>query len=240
MKKLGLAIAFAAISSTAFSQSAFSGFYGQLSTGYESNSVTNSQNASIYRPGGALAVQDSRNNSYSSNSSPLVMGAGYFWDVKDSYLLGIGADYSIPPSSTNTVVTANSRSFGTFTTPGLSNQFKISNRYNIYVTPAYAIDKDKLAYIKAGYSNQNVGLMVSNSNGGGGNKTTSTSGYILGLGYKQMIAKGIYGFAEYNYMKYSNANLGNSGSIAGGASWAASSSASSNAYNFLIGVGYAF
>jgi hypothetical protein len=56
---------------TAIAQSAFEGFYGQISTGYENNSVSNTgltmSNSSNF-PGG---------NNSSKGSMPLVVGLGY-------------------------------------------------------------------------------------------------------------------------------------------------------------------
>jgi hypothetical protein len=98
---------------------------------------------------------------------------------------------------------------------------KKGDSYNIFVTPAYAIDKDKLAYAKVGFSSANYEI-------GGDNDVYN--GYSLGLGYRQMIQGSWYGFAEVNYTSYGNQNVATN----------ASGTASFKVTNALVGVGYLF
>jgi hypothetical protein len=62
----------------------------------------------------------------------------------------------------------------------------------------------------------------------------------LGLGYKQMISGGFYGFAEANYMSYNKVNLGTSWTETTGVRVTNNTNTGASAYNFLVGVGYRF
>jgi outer membrane immunogenic protein len=141
-----------------------------------------------------------------------------------------------------------------------SSLCNLSNRFNLFITPGYAIDKDKLVYIKAGYSQVTAQYNVSTSltrtaNGvstktaaTGGSQSSNQGGYLIGLGYKQIITSGLYGFVEGNYMGYSApsysystyspaaVSLGRSAS----ARTVTTSFASLNSFQALIGLGYAF
>ena len=128
-------------------------------------------------------------------------------------------------------------------------KIKTSNRFNIFITPGYAIDQDKLVYLKGGYTSVQVDVTAPSSVTIGGesaslagitsNQTKTINGYILGLGYKQIINGGFYGFGEANYMNYSNANFGKTSSISG---FNVSTNTSSHltSYQILVGLGYKF
>lgn len=219
------------LSSGALAQSAFQGFYGQISTGYENNTIS-SANLTGQDYGSSPNVSNSE--SPSGQSAPLVLGFGYTFLVKDKFTIGLGIDYSALSQTT---------SAAGFVYPGFSSagvfdyDFTVSNRFNLFVTPGYAVDKDKLAYIKLGYSNQQVQFAQTNCCSSPSNKT-NVSGYVLGLGYKQMIHNGLYGFVEANYYSYNKASL--SSVYTDGPGGTVSSNPKSSAYNFLVGVGYRF
>lgn len=228
-KKLLVVIASALVANVAVAQSAFQGFYGQVGTGYENNTV---QNSNIAFSDASFVTNSSGGGTATSAGAPLVLGLGYTFSVAPKFTLGLGADYSALPQTTGT----STYNFG----GGCSDpdggcvklNYKISDRYNIFVTPGYAIDKDKLAYLKVGYSGQTVTAQAQN---GGGNTSTNVSGIVAGLGYKQIITGGIYGFGEFNYFNYAKANFSSSdmnGSM--------NIKQGVNAYNFLVGVGYKF
>jgi outer membrane immunogenic protein len=219
--KLLVAAAATVVASSAMAQSAFEGAYGQLGVGYDQNSLSSSN----LTAGGATVVTAPGSN---GGSFAGVIGLGYNFSVTKDFLLGIGADYGVVPSSsvsgTNDVGTTNT---------------KISNRYNIFVTPGYVIDKNKLAYLKAGYSSQTVkvtdgpGTTVGETLGSG-----SANGYVVGIGYKQMVSKGFYGFGEANYYGYSGANF-TAATLSDG-NTISNYSPKTSAYQFLVGVGYKF
>jgi len=246
-------------------QSAFAGFYGQLSTGYESNQLGSlSGNATNTPNQGTDVIRSAPSQTF--GGAPLVLGAGYYWQASEKWLIGLGADYSalsqtsssIPVSVTNVPGNNSLRSGETATLNGASMQ--LSNRFNLFITPAYAIDKDKLVYIKAGYSQVTAQFNRSNSltrtaNGvstttaaAGGSQSSNQGGYLIGLGYKQIITSGLYGFVEGNYMSYSAPSDSYSANSPAAVSLSRSNStrtvstsfASLNSYQALIGLGYAF
>jgi outer membrane immunogenic protein len=243
MKSAKLLVALAAtglVATSAFAQkSAFEGFYGQIATGYESNSAS-SLNGSI--------VDSSRSNFSAPNqtfsTAPLVIGLGYNFSVTPKWVIGLGADYSAMNSKSSTYSSSMSGP-GVPAGASLNGQsIELSNRFNVFVAPGYAIDKDKLVYLKAGYSSVSVKGNPPTSYTqpgyreaitGVSSQTSSLSGYVLGLGYKQMITGGLYGFAEGNYMSYTNLNQSqrDMGSTI-------NSSANLSSYQLLVGVGYKF
>jgi len=254
------------VSSNVYAQSAFAGFYGQLSTGYESNQLGGQSDLVTVNPY-AKSDFSTSGASQSFGGAPLVLGAGYYWQASDKWLIGLGADYSaLKQTSSNYPVTASNLSGSTSIPAGETDTFnggnmQLSNRFNLFLSPGYAIDKDKLVYIKAGYSqvtaqyNRATSLTV--SGGGmsttypakGGNSSSNQSGYLLGLGYKQIINSGLYGFVEGNYMSYNAPSYTFSSSkaidLAHGVTSASTRTVSTNfgslnTYQFLVGLGYAF
>ena len=189
-------------------QSAFEGAYGQVGIGYEN--VTPSFSGGTIR-GYGYSMSGNNSNSFAGTAT-----LGYSFELAPSFLLGFGAEYS-PFAGSNANYTA--------TIPGIGSataQYNKQNSYNIFVSPGFAIDRDKLVYAKVGFTGANL----KTSDGG----SDSLTGYSLGLGYKQIITGGLYGFGEVNYASYSNANIG------GGASGTYSATAT----NFLAGLGYKF
>jgi hypothetical protein len=257
MKKILISILFAISASPIFAQSAFTGFYGQVSTGYESNQLGS------YSASGTLipnANSDTIGSTPSQNfgGAPLVFGVGYYWQASDKWLIGVGVDYSALSQTSSTFSRNTTNAPGnteivageTRTGNGLS--MKLSNRFNLFVTPAYAIDKDKLVYLKAGYSQVTAQFNHETSETTTLNGVSTTearnprsqssnqSGYLLGLGYKQMITSGLYGLVEGNYMGYSAPSYSHNTTSSTGTRTHTQNFASLNTYQFLIGIGYKF
>ena len=255
-------------SSIAQAQSAFARFYGQVSTGYESNQLGSMTGTAV-----AIPADNSNLNRSSPSQNfggmPLVLGIGYYWQASPNWLLGLGADYSALSQTSSTFSIANTNAAGNSLLPpgttdsGNGASLKASNRYNFFVSPAYVLDKDKLVYLKAGYSqvstqyNPPGSATTTSSNGISTTSATKASsqsstlgGYLIGLGYKQMIASGFYGFVEGNYMGYANPSYSYTTGYSAvknnlGVTSASTTSHSSNfnglnTYQFLIGAGYAF
>lgn len=229
--KLLLSCSALILGSSVFAQSQFVGAYGQIATGYENNRVSSAQ--LIGRDYGGTP-NTSNSVSTTNGSAPLVLGLGYLFPVQNNFTLGVGVDYSTLTQETSPV---------TFYYPAFNNspsfnyQFTISNRFNIFVTPGYAIDRDKLVYAKLGYSGQSLQYSQTNCCSSLSNKA-QVSGYVLGLGYKQLIAGGLYGFAEANYYAYAKPSL--SSTYTDGPGGTVSSNPNVSAYNFLLGLGYRF
>lgn len=236
-KKLLVVAASTLVASSAFAQSAFQGFYGQIATGYENNTITSTggpySGTSNSGPFGGNVI----GNNQTASGVPLILGLGYTFQVSGPWLVGIGADYSTISQKTDTFTSTTSNS-----SLITGNQYQISNRYNIFVTPSYAIDKDKLAYLKVGYSSQQLKSTTAADYPDPALGTTiNMNGYVLGLGYKQIITGGLYGFAEGNYMSYSHTNANQSWTAVDGSyrnTWNGNPAAS--AYTLLVGVGYKF
>ena len=221
-KKLLIAAAAVAMSSGAMAQSAFEGFYGQVGVGYENNSFANK---TFYATGpngdggNALAAP-----SQSAGGVSGTVGLGYNYSVAPNLVLGLGVDYN--PLTRKSGQNNLSNTY----TPGISSTTQVSNRYNIFVTPGYQFGADKLGYINLGYSAEQLKAELTNSASGSG--TGTASGYIVGLGYKQLIDKNIYVFGEANYMTYSNTkvSLNETSGV----------NTTPSAYQALVGVGYKF
>jgi hypothetical protein len=149
----------------------------------------------------------------SSTGFASTVAAGYNFSVSKEFLLGIGAEYSFVPTSEANY---------TFSDDGVtqtSEKYKNQNTYNIFLSPGIVISKDSLAYAKVGYTGTTYKFPANNYN---------LTGYSLGLGYKQIIQGGLYGFAEGNYFSYGNKTIEEGIKING------------NSMNLLVGVGYKF
>ena len=218
------------ISASAFAQSQFVGAYGQISTGYENNTVSS---ATLTGTNYGGTPNTSNSVSTSTSSAPLVLGLGYVFPVQDKFTLGLGVDYYALTQETSPAAFY----YLGIRTATYNYKFTISNRFNIFITPGYSLDQDKLVYAKLGYSSQNVQYSQTNCCSSPSNKA-QVSGYVLGLGYKQFITAGLYGFAEANYYSYASPNLSSTYTDAGGGT--VSSNPNVSAYNFLLGLGYRF
>jgi outer membrane immunogenic protein len=223
--KLVVAAAATVMTSTAMAQSAFEGFYAQVGIGYETVSPSLSTSLSVGGVGIPAGISTSNSNSFAGTVT-----AGYNFSINKDFLLGIGAEYSpIAGNSQNVNVSV----------PGLSpnnpvGTYKKKNSYNFFVSPGMVVGNDGLAYAKIGYTGA-----AQSENSVDGSSTTNYTGYSLGLGYKQIIKGGFYGFGEVNYASYGNKTYTQSGAIAG-APVSASLTSSANVMNVLVGVGYKF
>ena len=143
--QLLVATSFFSIAVPSFAQSAFTGFYGQVGIGYENSSPS-------YSGGTLYGITPGPLYSYgisggTTNSFAGTVALGYYLPATENFLLGIGAEYSpVQSSSSNATVSI----------PGLkyteTQSIRKNNSYNFFISPAYAIDQEKLAYAKAGYS----------------------------------------------------------------------------------------
>ena len=183
--KLLVVAAATVVASSAMAQSAFEGFYGQIGVGYESvdPGISNGTMTSGTASGRAYTFSSSNSNSFTGS-----VGIGAYFPVTKTFLLGAGAEYSpLAGSSTKS----------TFNIPTVSYtstlSWKKKDSYNIFVSPAIAIDKDKLAYAKVGFTGMSTQATID-----GAQTTDNYTGYSLGLGYKQIVSGSIYAFGEIN------------------------------------------
>jgi opacity protein-like surface antigen len=212
-KQLLLAVATTVLAGSAMAQSAFEGFYGQIGIGYESLSPSYSGGTVATTPTTQTAYTASADN---ANGFTGNVGLGYNFALSKGFLLGIGAEYSpLESSSANYTVRIPS------VNASAVSKYKKSNSYNVFLAPGIVIDKDKLVYVKVGYTGMSVKA---------DSDTGNYTGMSAGLGYKQMISGSLYGFAEVNYAKYGDQNMG--AGVTG--------TSNANVTNALVGIGYKF
>ena len=225
--KLLVAAAATVVASSAMAASAFEGFYGQLGVGYENNSVS-SRTFTAVAPAGQTGGGSASAPSSSGGGFSGVLGLGYNLSVAPQWLVGIGADYAPTSTTTSTQTICNGCSDAT-------NNYKIKNRYNIFITPGYEIDKDKLVYVKGGFSSESM-VWQGQTGFTGYTNSMNTTGFVAGLGYKQLIDKNVYVFGEGNYYSYSSKTLNATTSDG----YKLTQPQTPSAYQFLVGVGYKF
>ena len=227
MKKQLFVIFLALLATSAMAQSAFEGFYGQISTGYESNQASN-LNSTIEHTDPSYQGFIITGSNQNFGGVPVIAGLGYNFSVTSNWLLGIGVDYSAFNQKSSTFSQQYLNHVALFS----GNQFTVSNRFNIFLAPGYAIDKDKLAYLMLGYTGATVGLsspLIAYN-------TVNLTGYTVGLGYKQMVTQSLYMLGEVKYASYGQKNA--SVTATGGTSLNVPVSA--NGAEILVGVGYRF
>jgi outer membrane immunogenic protein len=207
----------------AMAQSAFEGFYGQVGVGYEKVSPSTSLSLSI--PSVQASAFNFATTVNSANSYIGVVTLGYNQKITNEFLLGIGAEYEPIAGSKGTFTSTNSA-----LASNVSGTYQKKNSYNFFVSPGYVIDKDKLAYAKVGYAGSKIF-----SEG----DTTDLKGYSFGLGYKQTIQAGLYGYVEGNYFKFNDTTTTTTSTISGRAA-TTTQATGADAYNFIVGVGYKF
>jgi outer membrane immunogenic protein len=229
MKKIQLAMLTASIigmsATVANAQSKFDGAYGQVGVGYESVAPSYSNSNFTVVGVGTAPINTSISN---ANGFTGVVTVGYMATITKDFLLGIGAEYSpIAGQKANYSGSVLGTSLG-------NGSYNKENSYNIFLSPATPIGADGLLYGKVGYT----GATIKDTFGSSSTNTNYT-GYSLGLGYKQIIQGGLYGFCEFNYMSYGNQTASATGTVSG---YTVNSSVTSNAnaYNLIVGLGYKF
>jgi len=228
-QKLLILTALFTASFTAYGQSSqFIGAYGQIGVGYQSASPSFS-NSSLSAGGQTLTPSISATNATGFTGA---ISAGYNFQIAPQFLLGLGLDFN-PIATPNATATASYK--GVQGSYSQSASVHINNSLNLFVMPGIAIDPSKLLYGKVGYS-------AASANGI--DTDFYMAGYSLGLGYKQMIKNGWYGFGEFNYANYGSLNRSINGTLVNPAGLRVpatlSSTVSASSSNLLIGIGYQF
>jgi hypothetical protein len=227
--KLMLAVAATVMAGSVMAQSAFEGFYAQVGIGLNDTTIKPGS-ADLTVNNGPFAGRYARNTTYQDDYAFTgSVSLGYYFAVNNDFLLGIGADYSPVASKTGNATTVGAAGVKTYST------YKTLNHFNVFLSPAYAVEKDKLIYGKVGYSQTETQIDFPSLE----SPNHTAGGYVLGLGYKQIIKGGFYGFAEGNYFVYNPSTYSVSSSNAG-VSYTSSQNISSTGYNLLVGVGYKF
>lgn len=218
----GLAASLVAVPVSA--QSSFEGFFGQIGVGYVKNDTSNTA-VTASSSGSSYTLNPTGSNPHRSNFTG-VLSLGYYASLNPQFLLGVGIEYEplIQTTSSYTVAAAGQAS--------QNGSYKISNRYNIFVSPGLQVSKEGMAYAKVGFTGQaiqgNSGFLSNLS-------AQNQSGYSLGLGYRQLFDQNLYAFIEANYFNYGKQSAS---FTSGSNSYTVNPSAS--AFNGLIGIGYKF
>ena len=208
---------------------AWEGFYAEAAAGYAVFSPTiNSATLQSNALRTTLPVTTQQND---VNTATNKIGLGYNYGINDKYTLGIVASYALGASSaaSGTFTAAVPAQYGGPSTKWFNYQLK--NIWSVTLNPGYVIEKDKLVYARVGMTGVTMGI-----NGQTANYQTQTlSGYVLGLGYKQMVTQSIYVLGEVNYAGLSSKTASiatSSGPLTG--------NIGGSGMDVMVGVGYRF
>ena len=155
------------------------------------------------------------------------VGLGYTLPLSRQYTLGVLAEYNPGDIKAGTANASQGVQ--------ISLQNKFSGQYSFSLVPGYVIDRDHLAYLKVGYTAAKEKSTPSGPDAGGAGTISATvNGYNLGVGLRATLDRKFYGFAEANYVSFSNKtsaipNGGGANLTQGGSE-----------YNVLVGIGYSF
>lgn len=241
---------------------AWEGFYGQIGVGYgvfvpKIGSGTAVTPNTAVTPAGTPVVGGgvpltalgypatisqgaSASNVNNVNTGLANFALGYNFGIDRTWILGLAATYypGASSSATGQLSVANTSitgALGTLPVNGGTSTatYNVKNLYSIVLTPGYAIDKDRLAYAKLGYSGATIGLNGPTL----AYQSTNLTGWTLGLGYKQMFTESLYAFGEVNYASYGTKSL--TATLTTGTQLQGMT-VSGNGTDILVGVGYRF
>jgi outer membrane immunogenic protein len=230
-KNLFAAILLSTVTVSVIAQSKFEGPYAQVGIGYESVSPSLTYgNYNISQSGNPIIISvPTGSNVSNSNSFAGNLTAGYNFLVTKDFLLGIGVDYSPISGSKSNFSTSD-------TITGTANgQWNKEYSYNIFLSPAISVSSDGLLYGKVGYTSGSFKSQYS----GESSVTKDLTGYTIGIGYKQFLTEGLYGFGEVNYAGYNKLNFDNA-LTSGAFRVTQTTTISANTINVLVGLGYRF
>ena len=195
----------------------FDGFFADFGFGYREVNSGTSSSLSI----NGTPIPSTLNSGQPANIVS-VFTLGYNLPIDSVFRLGIGANIS-PASGQAQQIEIQARN-QVVSLPGIKPLYN----YGFFLTPSVVIG-DGLAYLKAGSQTQ-----VNNSN-----TSPNFNGYLLGVGYKQLLTQSVYLFGEANYGAYAAQTSGRTISSSG-RSINASVTTKPQGSRYLIGVGYQF
>jgi hypothetical protein len=243
MKKLLIALSAVFASPAVFAQASnFAGFFGQVGVGYEYNTV-GSTGPNNWRSSDGVGPSFSQTGGAAGKSFGNAIAIGYGLALTDRILLQIGAEYQPLGGDTRPfdIQFTNVNRQGQATTggPNRGNYYRVLNRYGIFLSPGYAIDDNKMAYLKVGYTAQTVNARTVPINGVTLlSDSKDVGGFMVGLGYRQLLSSNVYIFAEANYSDYAKAGLTFRSNRS--PAFTNTSSPKSNNFNALVGIGARF
>ena len=207
--KLLVAAAATLVANSAMAVGSFDGINAQIGVGVSSLGTQNSNTYSNTARTG--------NDLYSGNSSLNLAQTGVMGTASIGYSYGFAGGFNLAANAFYLGGTENAGQVNSYSTQGGSNtpstqsnntQFKLKNIWGIVVEPGYYFGKDSLGFAKLGMAQASVSGTSSDYNTTNTPTTTNTSlnfgttsGFLYGLGFKQMVAKNVYvGVEAYQIM----------------------------------------
>jgi len=222
--------AMASISGAQTKSNAWEGAYGQVAIGYESYipKATAATTTTLPNGGGILPTYSTATHANGPTGS---FGAGYNFGINDTLLLGIGVALSPGGSSSATSTASNAGG----TAKGVYN---VTNAYSISLIPGYAIDPNRLLYIKLGYAAATTHASAFENSAAANypQQAVKVNGTLYGLGYKQMVTDSIYLLGEANYA----VNREKQVSVLTNGGILINSPSNAVGFDLVVGIGYRF
>jgi hypothetical protein len=204
-------------SAQAQTESPFSGFFADFGFGYRDVNVSTTSSLRV----NGTAVPSTLSAGQPSNTVA-VFTLGYNLPLVSDYILGIGVNIS-PASGQAQQVQVQALN-QTIPLAGIKPLYN----YGFFLAPGIVMG-DGMAYLKLGSQTQ-----VNNSN-----TSPNFNGYLLGLGYKQLIYQSVYLFGEADYASFGSQTTAKTLSTSGH-SINASVTTKPQGSRYLIGLGYQF
>lgn len=195
----------------------FDGFFADFGFGYRD--VNSSTSASLSVNG--TPISSTLSSGQPTNISN-VFTLGYNFPIDSTFKLGIGANIS-PASGQSQQIQLRTQN-QVVTLLGIKPLYS----YGFFLAPSLVIG-DGLAYLKLGAQTQ-----VNNSN-----TSPNFNGYLLGIGYKQLLTQSVYLFCEADYVSYP-AQMYSRAITASGRSINSWVTTKPQGSRYLIGLGYQF
>lgn len=199
------------------SEAKFDGFFTDISFGYRDVNASSSSTLSL----NGTPMPSTLSSGQPTNTVG-VLTAGYNFPLLPGFVLGVGANI-LPGSGQAQQVQVKALN-QTVSLPGNKPLYS----YGFFLAPGLLMG-DSLIYLKAGTQTQ-----VNNNN-----INPNFSGYLLGLGYKQLIYRSIYLFGEADYLSYQSQTTTKT-VLSAGRTINASVTTKPQGSRYLIGIGYQF
>jgi len=230
------------IASTSANANNFGGF----------NLAINGSMAGVTAEGGRTGDLSSGLNTVSSKGTASLgaitpvasIDASYSFVVNPTFVIGLGVDYI--PMKADLTVGSSSNLEGSTT---LSNSFKgqVDKHYMVYVQPTFSINKDSAFFAKFGYQKADVQLPASVTAGSGSgvvetitNRSPSLEGWSYSLGLKTFLTPQAFVAVEAMYSDYDTISTTTTATSTKGSTATKSYSASIEAVQARISLGFKF
>lgn len=215
---------------SAFAQSAFKGFYATAGVGMETF-MPSADDVTLTIKNGPFAGAYNRTSTYPRTldfTGTLTVGS--MSAITDKFLLGIGVEFEPIAAGTDTVQTVGAA--GNVTKSTYTQKF----HFNFFLTPAYALEENKLVYGKIGYSQSHSDVDFDSEQ----SPVHVAEGLVLGAGYRQIVTGGLFFFGEANYYHYLPTDYTVSSLNSDGVVFVSDQKISSKGFSAYVGLGYTF